>query len=82
MRWIIFLILVLILISGCNVEKECSKKQDCVKAECCHAKTCTTQENKPNCNEIVCTMECQPGTMDCGQGYCDCISGKCEAVIK
>ncbi len=60
---------------------ECIINSDCVKATCCHASECVTKSRAPNCNEIMCSMECAPGTMDCGQGSCQCIEGNCQAVM-
>jgi len=59
---------------------ECFINSECVPAECCHPTACTTYKNKPDCNDIACTEECQPGSMDCGQGRCGCIRGKCRVV--
>jgi len=63
-------------------EKECSSDSDCVPAICCHASSCTTKENKPNCEKVVCTDDCTPNTMDCGQGSCRCIANSCVALMK
>lgn len=61
---------------------ECSVDSDCVPDGCCHASTCTTEEEKPDCQGIKCTMECVPNTLDCGQGSCKCKDSKCVAEIK
>ncbi len=66
-------------INNLNEKKECTQDADCVEDSCCHATGCTAKENKPNCGEIGCTMECAPGTLDCGQGACKCDMGKCKA---
>jgi putative hemolysin len=58
----------------------CTTDSDCVPAECCHPTTCINVASKGVCN-MMCTMECRPGTLDCGQGSCRCASGKCEALI-
>ena len=63
-------------------EKYCINDNDCVKAECCHAKTCVNIDYKPDCDGITCTMVCEPDTLDCGQGICRCVDNKCRAVIK
>ena len=57
---------------------QCTADADCVPDACCHAKNCVPQADAPqNCAEIVCTMECAPGTMDCGAGACACLNGTC-----
>lgn len=58
---------------------ECTTKDDCSPAQCCHPTSCIPAASKQVCN-LMCTMECAPDTMDCGQGFCDCIAGKCQAV--
>jgi len=62
-------------------ELECSLDSDCVAETCCHASSCVAVSEAPDCSNIMCTMECAPGTMDCGQGYCGCVNGKCESVF-
>ncbi|MFH1637148.1 MAG: alpha/beta fold hydrolase [Candidatus Woesearchaeota archaeon] len=59
----------------------CRDDDDCVREECCHASSCTTKDKMPDCSDILCSMECSPGTMDCGQGRCVCSSGICEADL-
>jgi len=59
---------------------DCTADSNCVPAECCHPTTCINSESKGVCN-LMCTMECRPGTLDCGQGSCKCIAGNCEAVM-
>jgi hypothetical protein len=78
---VIAFILIVFLPKRVENQKYCSSKDDCVPAECCHAKDCVNLANKPDCRGIVCTMECSPGTMDCGQGYCDCVRNECKAII-
>jgi putative hemolysin len=60
----------------------CSVNEDCVPDSCCHATSCTTKNNAPNCSQTMCTMECRSGTLDCGYGSCECTNNKCEAVLK
>ncbi len=69
---------------GClrTTKVECETAEDCVPAQCCHPTECIHISLAPNCEDVVCTMECRPGTMDCGQGYCDCIDGECQAIIE
>jgi len=61
--------------------RECSIDSDCIKETCCHASTCTSIENAPECGELFCTAECAPGTLDCGGGECKCVNGNCKAVF-
>lgn len=63
-------------------EKTCLSDTDCIPATCCHASSCTLKEKTPICSNIMCTMECVPGTMDCGQGACACVDGECKVIIK
>ena len=65
-----------------DIVKECQSDSDCVKAGCCHSKSCVPISNASDCREIMCTQECEPGTLDCGQGSCSCIAGECSAVFK
>ncbi|MEM0465770.1 MAG: hypothetical protein QXW97_03665 [Candidatus Pacearchaeota archaeon] len=58
-------------------EFECLSDSDCVASECCHAKSCVNKNFRPNCSNVVCTMDCS-GPLDCGQGYCVCINNKCS----
>ena len=60
---------------------ECFYNSDCVPADCCHASSCASVSEAPECSDIFCTMECSPGTLDCGQGECRCVDGKCGAVF-
>lgn len=62
-------------------ELSCQKNEDCVPAACCHPDSCVNTNYRPNCEDIVCTMECQPGTMDCGQGRCVCINNICQVLF-
>jgi hypothetical protein len=59
----------------------CTTDADCVPAECCHAKTCTSKDNAPDCSDMMCTLDCRAGTMDCGWGKCICKDGQCAAEI-
>ncbi|MBW2982477.1 hypothetical protein KY343_06365 [Candidatus Woesearchaeota archaeon] len=79
---IVFLLLVSVLIIGCEQkEVECRVNADCVAATCCHADACVAKEKAPNCEGIFCSMECKPYTMDCGQGRCICRNNICAAEI-
>lgn len=96
-RLIILLVLMIIIItSGCIRQKVtngdekttttdelyCQSKSDCVPATCCHSDSCVNKNFKPDCTNIGCTAECEPGTMDCGQGYCDCVDNECKAIVE
>ena len=76
----------LILINGCKEkipeEVYCNEDSDCVPATCCHPSSCININFRPNCEGLMCSMECAPGTMDCGQGHCGCINNKCTAIIE
>jgi hypothetical protein len=63
------------------IYSECVSDEDCVPEDCCHANFCVPIELAPDCEDVVCSMECVPGTLDCGQGACRCIGGLCEAVL-
>ncbi len=82
MKQIIFLVLVLTLLLGCiPTEKQCLKNNDCVPASCCHASKAVNKFHAPDCEGILCSMECVPETTDCGQGEIKCVEGKCEVVL-
>ncbi len=61
-------------------EDACTTDADCVPAACCHPSACVAQSNAPSCGDVMCTMDCQPGTMDCGGG-CLCHEGRCAARV-
>lgn len=81
MRVVLIIAVLAVMLAGCTADigTECLKDADCVPAACCHANECVTQENAPNCSDILCTMECISGTLDCGQGECICKNGICSA---
>jgi len=60
---------------------KCESDADCVPELCCHAATCVHVSEQPNCNNMMCTMECVSGTMDCGGGRCGCVNGYCGVVV-
>ena len=75
---IIFLILISVLVVGCEQQQvDCMVDSDCVAATCCHADSCVAKENALDCEGSYCSMECKPYTMDCGQGSCVCENNKC-----
>ena len=61
--------------------KECLTNSDCVPASCCHPNSCVPIIEAPNCDEILCSQECKPGTLDCGQGNCACENNKCGVSL-
>lgn len=54
--------------------------EDCVPASCCHSDSCVWKSEAPDCGEVFCTMNCEPGTMDCGAGHCEVVDSRCEVV--
>ena len=78
------------LFIGCKEEIEnnipgelyCNTDSDCVAASCCHPDSCVNAESAPDCQGLMCTLECKPGTMDCGQGKCVCQNNECTAQIE
>jgi len=58
----------------------CTRDEDCVPAQCCHAAQCVERSRTASCQDVMCTMECRAGTLDCG-GHCACREGHCAAVI-
>lgn len=88
MKYILLMISILtvslFLVSCSNIpaEKKCSADSDCFPSSCCHAADVVNAANKPNCNSVLCTAECEPNTLDCGQGEIRCVSGGCTAIIR
>ena len=86
MKYVIGLVLILFILGCTQVEipeeKYCTEDEDCVPAQCCHPTECVNIDNKPDCEGIMCTMECAPDTMDCGQGRCVCRNNMCVAEIE
>ena len=64
-----------------EIDRSCSTDADCVYGECCHPTTCVAKSSKPNCEGVMCTMDCRANTMDCGGGSCVCKEGTCEAKM-
>jgi putative hemolysin len=92
-KWVILLvILVIIVVISFSAFRNnngnskgiiaCSSESDCVPDSCCHAKGCIAKESAPNCNGMLCSAECAPGTVDCGQASCKCVNSKCEIIQK
>lgn len=63
-------------------EKVCQSDSDCVPASCCHTKEGVNSAYAPNCKEMFCTTDCEPGTLDCGQGEIKCLQKECKVVLK
>ena len=89
----IFIFIFVIYKSGSSVDKDnindstikgelCINDAECVPASCCHATSCVSVKNKPDCLCIFCTASCEPGTLDCGQRSCKCIDSKCKVELK
>tara|TARA_Y100000310_G_C20471982_1_gene710526 strand:+ start:532 stop:789 length:258 start_codon:yes stop_codon:yes gene_type:complete len=84
MRVVIGLLLVvLVFLVSCSPTfgSECINDKGCVPDACCHATGAVPLGQAPNCEGVLCSMECAPGTLDCGQGEVKCIENKCVAVI-
>ncbi|MFC2175058.1 hypothetical protein ACFLQ2_04305 [archaeon] len=63
-------------------KKVCKVDADCVAETCCHARRAVNAPNAPNCTDVACTMDCEPGTVDCGQGYFACSeSEQCVVIL-
>lgn len=82
----IFLITSLLLISctsssSISQEKSCTQDSDCVPATCCHANTSINKEFAPNCQNVLCSMGCEPNTLDCSQGQVKCVNNACSVIF-
>ena len=69
-------------VAGSEASKKCESDADCVPSQCCHAPACVAKADAPNCEDIMCSDDCQEGTMDCGAGSCACVEGVCEVKWK
>lgn len=84
---IIGIIVVLLFLTSCAslapipAEKQCSVDADCVPATCCHSADAVNKQSAPDCQDIVCTMQCEPETLDCGQGEIKCVNNQCIVMI-
>ena len=61
-------------------EKSCFVDEDCVPAECCHAKDVVNKIYVPDCSNIACTQVCLKDTLDCGYGKPACTNNRCVIV--
>ena len=81
-----FAVIGLLFVIGCAKSTtsvvECTADAEFVPAGCCHPSTCVPIQNKSDCSDAYCTLDCQPGTLDCGYGSCLCVKGKCNAVFE
>ena len=83
---ILFILLIVFIINQNysvegDLENECTFDSDCIPKICCHASTCTSKNQAPDCSNLLCTMECAPGTLDCGQGECKCVNNQCKTIF-
>ncbi len=65
-----------------NMSREiimCDIESDCVPSSCCHAESCVSKKNAPDCELLFCSQVCQ-GPLDCNAGYCGCVNNKCEVI--
>ena len=82
----LFLFFILLAVTGCVVRPPsfasgfCNADEDCVFSACCHATGCVSKDQAPKCDDVMCTLECAPGTLDCG-GRCACENNKCVAYF-
>ena len=81
----ILLLFAIIIVSGCISNDNSSGADNnqtlvCVPATCCHPTACVPENQAPDCSNVMCTMDCRPGTLDCGQGYCAVVDDKCAVV--
>ncbi len=79
-----FFIIISLFLTSCSSippEKQCKLDSDCVPSVCCHANDVVNKNYAPNCKDLFCTLDCQPGTLDCGQGQMKCLQKQCTAVI-
>jgi hypothetical protein len=60
----------------------CEQDRDCVQNKCCHADGAVNKDYTPDCENVLCTQECAPGTLDCGQGEVRCIANECTVVLE
>lgn len=77
----IFLIVIAIyfLIPKSPEIQECQIDSDCVPASCCHPNSCVPINQKPICEDVFCTMNCE-GPLDCEAGHCGCVKDKCKVI--
>jgi len=51
----------------------CDKDEDCAPVAECHPARCTRRDRAGTMpSDLMCTMECRPGTVDCGYNHCGC----------
>jgi hypothetical protein len=62
------------------VATTCDEDSDCAPACGCHPGSCQLKATR-DCERVICTTQCVPGTLDCGQGACVCEAGSCEAKL-
>lgn len=76
---IIVSIIIYFLIPKSLKIQECQIDSDCVPASCCHPSSCVPKEQKPDCEGLLCSMNCE-GPLDCGAGSCGCKNNKCGVI--
>lgn len=87
MKPLFYIAVLLALLSGCAATQApanhpCKSAKDCVPDACCHAKGAVNKAHAPDCQGVVCSMNCEPGTLDCGQGEILCLKGACQVRIE
>lgn len=58
----------------------CRVDADCVPAECCHARACSSKSAAPSCDGVGCSQNVVPGTIDMGR--CACLRSRCGLVVR
>jgi len=84
---IAILVLIGLIILLVSTKKEvapgyCASDSDCIPASCCHPNSCVVKEQAPQCEGIICSQVCEPGTLDCMQGSCICENNQCSTTIE
>ena len=60
----------------------CEQDQDCAPVAQCHPDRCARVEQAGTMlPDMMCTMECRPGTTDCGFNHCGCALSPAGAKV-
>jgi hypothetical protein len=80
MKRFIILLLLIACQTEISAEQYCETTADCSAAQCCHATEAINNEYAPNCEGIMCSLNCEPDTLDCGQMQIECIENRCSII--